>query len=438
MGARQLTQMERDQIYLQKQAGHTLAEIARNLQVSMACVRKWWRRGRDLGMVGLVERKRGRKAQGCLSQFADEVRQASLQLKQTHKRWGAQRVLIELGKEAQLSGLALPSRSRLYVYFRQQCPDCLKLWTQHKQLPAPPVAGAVHEVWQVDHQEGHALADGTIATVCSIRDPYGAAMIASQAFSVKTPQRWRKLTWEEVRQVLRAGFAEWQTLPDSVLTDNEMGLGGNPTDPFPSWLSLYLAGLGIQHRFIRPHRPTDQPQIERHHRVLDGLTDDEHSRQDLPSFQVALDRERAIYNQEYPARASDCQGLPPLQAHPSLLHPRRPYHPEQETGLFDLQRVYDYLARLTFTRKVNRNGQVTLKGQHYSVGLKHQGKTIQVRLDALTQEWRFLERDGQGQERELRRQALVGIDFRSLTGLEPSAPQVSLPPIQLTLPLGVA
>ena len=144
-------------------------------------------------------------------------------------------------------------------------------------------------------------------------------MIASQAFSVKTEQRWRKLTWEEVRQVLRAGFAEWQTLPDSVLTDNEMGLGGNPNDPFPSWLSLYLAGLGIKHNFIRSHRPTDQPQVERNHRTLDGLTEDESSRQDLASFQHSLDQERHVYNYEFPSRASDCGGLPPLQAHPELL-----------------------------------------------------------------------------------------------------------------------
>lgn len=127
----------------------------------------------------------------------------------------------------------------------------------------------MHEVWQVDHQEGHRLADGSVATICNIRDPYGAAMIASQAFSVKTKLRWRKLTWEEVRQVLRSGFTEWQTLPDSVLTDNEMGLGGNLNDPFPSWLSLYLAGLGIKHNFIRSHQPTDQPQVERNHRTLE-------------------------------------------------------------------------------------------------------------------------------------------------------------------------
>jgi hypothetical protein len=435
MSQRKVTFSEREQIYLKKLAGQTLAQIAQALDLSEACVRKWWRRGRDEGLRGLVERKRGRPTQGILAQFSIQVRLASVKLKRAHKRWGANRVLLEMSQDPTLVGLAFPSRSRLYAYFRQECPDCLNIWTKHKEVPAPAQATAVHEVWQVDHQEGHRLADGSIATVCNIRDPFGAAMIASQAFSVKTEQRWRKLTWEEVRQVLRAGFTEWQTLPDSVLTDSEMGMGGNPTDPFPSWLSLYLAGLGIKHTFIRAHRPTDQPQIERNHRTLDGLTEDESSRQDLVHFQHALDRERKLYNYEFPARASDCGGFSPVHAHPELLHPRRPYQPELEAILFDMQRVYHYLAGFTFERKVNRNGQVTLKGHHYSVGLAHKEKIIQVRLDAHTQEWMFLERDEQGQEDELSRRPLFGIDFFSLTGLEKPVSPADLPPIQLTLPL---
>ena len=434
MSQRKVSQTEREQIYLKKQAGQTLPEIAQSLDLSEACVRKWWRRGRDEGLLGLVERPRGRPSQGVLSTFSAEVQQCSLQLKREHKRWGANRVLLEMVNDPALANRALPSRSRLYAYFRQHCPECLSVWTEHIKLPVPVMATAVHEVWQVDHQEGHHLRDESVATVCSIRDPYGAAMIASQAFSVKTKLHWRKLTWEEVRQVLRAGFAEWQTLPDSVLTDNEMGLGGNPNDPFPSWLSLYLAGLGIKHNFIRSHQPTDQPQVERNHRTLDGFTEDDHSRQDLVSFQHALDHERHLYNHQFPARASDCHGLPPLQAHPALRQPRRPYRPEWEALLFDLQRVYNFLATFTFVRKVNRNGQVTLKGHHYTVGLAHKEKNIQVRLDAQTREWRFLQPDAEGQEKELSRRPLVEMDFKTLTGLEPAKSVLALP-IQLTLPL---
>jgi hypothetical protein len=435
MSQRTVSLSEREQIYLKKMAGQTLSQITQALGLSEACVRKWWRRGRDEGLLGLVERKRGRPAQGILSQFSTQVCQVSVKLKREHRRWGANRVLLEMRKDPTHVGLSLPSRSRLYAYFRQECPDCLNVWTKHIQVPVPALATAVHEVWQVDHQEGHRLADGSIATICNIRDPYGAAMIASLAFSVATQLHWRKLTWEEVRQVLRAGFTEWQTLPDSVLTDNEMGLGGNPNDPFPSWLSLYLAGLGIKHNFIRSHQPTDQPQVERNHRTLDGFTDDAGSRQDLSHLQQALDQERSVYNQQFPCRASDCDGLPPLQAHPALRSPRRPYQPEWEAVLFDLQRVYDFLATFTFERKVNRNGQVTLKGHPYTVGLAHKEKTIQVRLDAGTQEWMFLERDEQGQERELGRRQLFGMNFKTLTGLEKPEDLSTLPPIQLTLPL---
>ena len=437
MSQRKLSQAEREQIYLQKQAGQTLPRIAQTLGLSYACVRKWWRRGRDEGLLGLAERKRGRPIRGILSRFSAEVQQASLKLKREHKRWGATRVLIEMGNDPALATQQLPSRSRLYPYFRQHCPDCLNVWTKQIKVPVPPLSTAVHEIWQVDHQEGHRLGDGSMATVCNIRDPYGAVMIASQAFSVKTKLHWRKLTWEEVRQVLRTGFGEWQTLPDSILTDNEMGLGGNPNDPFPSWLSLYLAGLGIKHNFIRSHQPTDQPQVERNHRTLDGLTDDEHSRQDLTCFQHALDQERYLYNHQFPSRASDCNGLPPLQAHPALLLPRRPYQPEWEALLFDLQRVYDFLATFTFERKVNCNGQVTLKGHPYTVGLAHREKTIQVRLDANTHEWIFFERDEQGQDQELSCRALFGFDFKTLTGLDQPVDLSSLPPVQLTLPLAV-
>ena len=90
-------------------------------------------------------RKRGRPAQGILSQFAPAIRDTSLELKRAHKRWGATRILLELSTTAGLAEHPLPSRSRLYQYFRQQCPDCLNLWTKHKEVPPPNRATAVHE-----------------------------------------------------------------------------------------------------------------------------------------------------------------------------------------------------------------------------------------------------------------------------------------------------
>lgn len=341
---------------------------------------------------------------------------------------------MERASLAELAELKRPSRSRLQAYFRQTCPESVSVWTKHKRVPKPAKATAVHEIWQVDQQEGHRLENGEIATVCNIREPYGAAMIASQVFPIKTTQRWRKLTWEEVRQVLRAGFSEWKTRPDSVMTDNEMSLGGNPHDPFPSWLSRWLAGLGIKHVFIRSHCPKDQAHIERQHRTLNGFTFSQEDRQTVEHFQKAFDRERHVYNPAFPSRASTCEQPAPLTAFPALLQPRRPYSKELEPILFSLQRVFDYLATFTFERQVNSNGQATLTGVHFTVGLAYAGKIVSVSCDAQQQQWVFALQNPEGELNEIKRQAPVEMSYTHLTGSEETTPAITQP-IQLTLPL---
>jgi len=438
MGRREpLTKEERERIYRAKLEGKTLEEAAAEVGCSLSCARKWWRRGRDEGLKGLRDRPRGPSRRGALSRFDPRVAETALSLKRRHPRWGPDRVLVELRADPNLQGLRLPSRSRLAVFFHEQCPECVaKRKPRPPKPPPPPRATGVHEIWQLDIQEGIRLADGTIASICNIRDPVGAAIIASRAFPVQTEKHWRKLRWTEVQQVLREGFAEWQTLPDGVMTDNELTLVGNPTDPFPSRLTLWLVGLGVRHIPIRPHRPTDQAQVERTHRTLSNFALDEESQAHLPALQQALDRERLLHNTRFPSRASDCNGRPPLEAHPELLHPRRPYRPEWELALFDIQRVYDHLARFTFQRKVNAVGQVSLGRQLYSVGRAWAGRFLSVRFDPRRREWVFyIEKDGE--EQEIARRPPKGLDVESLTGLNPDDFSLHTP-VQLTLPCFVA
>jgi transposase-like protein len=420
-------------VYHEKLAGYTLAEIAVHLNRSMGVVRKWWRRARAQGEAGLETRRPGVPAQGPLARFDERVGAAALQLKRTHRRWGAHRVLIELRQQPALQGLRLPSPSRLAAFFQARCPECVAHYHARPQpLQRLAVGRGVHDVWQVDSQEHHLLADGEIATVCTVRDPYAGAILASRAFATKTSCHWRKLDWTEVRAVLRSAFSEWQTLPDRVRTDNELCLAGAPTDPFPSKLTLWLCGLAVTHEFIRPHCPTDQAQVERGHRTLDGLTLDADSRTTIATFQQALDRERRIYNQVFPVRAADCAGRPPLLAHPELGHPRRPYQPEWELALFELQRVYDRLAALTLERHVSTTGAVSLGRRLYSIGRRHAGKTVQVLCDPLTREWVFVE-SVPDSTHEIARRPVQGVDVTTLTGLDDRL--VTLPhPIQLALP----
>ncbi len=419
---------EKERIYQGRLAGQTQAVLARELGCSIDCVKKWWRIGCREGLNGLRAARRSRGGSGPLSQFEPQVTTTALILKRQHPGWGPNRVRIELANDPELKELRLPRRSRLADFFKE-----------HRPEPAsqPHRATAVHEQWQLDSQEGIRLQDGTIATICNIRDPVGAAMIASQAVAVQTKRHWRKLAWTEIRGVLRRGFSEWQTLPDSVQTDNELALAGGPNDPFPGKLTLWLIGLGIRHHFIRPGCPTDQPQIERNHRTLDGLVLDETALGNLTLLQQALDRERTVYHHHFPCQASDCAGRPPFIAHPELGQPRRPYHPDLELALFDLQRVWDYLATFTFKRTVSASAQVSLGRQIYCLGQKlvraRDLKTVLVRFDPQQQEWVFFYE----QDEELLRRAPKGLDVATLTGLDP-APVLPPLPIQLTLPFLVA
>jgi transposase-like protein len=429
-----LTTAEKERIYQAKVQGRSLAAIATELHCSPATVRKWWRVARDHGRTRLQQARRGRGATGILSRFAPQVTRRALKLKRDHRRWGPNRVLVEMRRDPFLCGLALPSRSTLAALFKAECPELLAARRPRLPPQSPPARpSAVHECWQLDMQESIPLQDDRLAAICTIRDPVGAAILVSQAFDVTSGQRGRKLTWQEVRLVIRTACTRWTTLPDALQTDNEVCLAGQPTDPLPSQLTLWLIGLGIRHQFIRAGTPTDQAQIERTHRTLDNFGGFLDERVDLATLQQRLDLEREQHNAWFPSRASDCRGRPPLLAHPELLLPRRPYQPLWERDLFDEQRVYEYLATIELERKVSSTGQIQLGGRSRSVGRAHVGQIVKLRCDQVAHEWVVTSAQGV----ELARLAVEGISVTELTGLTDEPPTVAAA-IQLTLPCFVA
>jgi transposase-like protein len=431
-----LSVTERQLIYQAKLRGSTLTQIAAEVGCSSETARKWWRRARDHGRSALASSNPGRAATGILSHFPPSLIAQALTLKRAHPRWGAARVLSELQQDPALHSGALPSRSRLALLFKTECPECVGLRrpkTKPRSVSPPSRPTAAHECWQLDMQEAIRLADGSIATVCTLPDVVGAAILASQAFDVTTDGRYRKLQWQELRQVIRSAAARWETLPDALQTDNEVCLAGLPTDPLPSQLTLWLCGLGVPHAFSRPGRPTDQAQIERTHRTLDNLTGMLDGLADLSSLQARLDAERELYNRLFPSRASDCNRRPPLRAHPQLCQPRRRYRLEWERQLFNEHLVYQELASLRLERHVTQVGQIQLYGHSVGVGRAYAGQTLNVCCDVSKRQWVISSEDGQ----VLAERPIQGCDVTSLTGI-PDDSLLELPPIQLRLPCFVA
>jgi len=88
-----------------------------------------------------------------------------------------------------------------------------------------------------------------------------------------------------------------------------------------------------------------------------------------------------MHNYVPPSDAGDCQGHPPMEVHPEVLHPLRPYRSAVELALFDLARVDRFLAQFTWSYKVSKVGQVDIAQHTYSVGKAYAGQRVNVCFD---------------------------------------------------------
>jgi len=383
-----LTLAEKQIIREKKNGGVSLRQISIELRCSFQTVRKWWRILRDQRPV----RQRGRPKRGALSTYPLRISEKAVEVKKAHPHWGPEMVKLELKKAFGLSDQDLPSAARLSVLFKQRCPEAVQL-REPRMLPPPePKVGFVHQRWQMDAKEGIPIGAERV-NVQEIREVYSGLMIASQAFVTTTPTRWRRLNRAEHQQVLRQAFSLWG-LPSELQTDND-GEFVNPHDrSFPSPFTLWLVGLGVTHVLSRPHRPTDQPQVERNHRTQGDFVWKDQTFEQVAQFQQALDDHCQLYNHQFPSQSAHCHGVPPLVAFPTARTTGRPYHPDLEWEMFDLDRVDAFLAGFIWTRNVAKNGMVYLGDQYYYVGYKKKSQPIAIRFVPASRSFHFQAADG--------------------------------------------
>lgn len=371
-----LTQAERTFIGQRKAAGASLAQLAVDLDCERVTVRKWWRRQR----AGQPAAPRGRPRQGILSTYPAELVQEAVELKQTHPHWGPANVKLQLKRDTRFGSMRLPSDARLVALFGARCPDAVQRRVKQAYPNQPvPKALAPHQRWQLDGKERVVLGQGRMVTILTVRDPVGGLMIASQAIDTTTPSGWRKVSLAEVQACLRQAFGEWGR-PLELQTDHEPTYTGPAKTDCPSPFTLWLVGLGMTHVPSRDRRPTDQGAVERSHRTLAEMGWLDQRCADAPQLQVVLDECRRRYNYELPVRAADCQGRPPLVAHPHADHSGRPYHPAYEWDLFDLDRVDAYLAQFVWTRQVTAAGNVGFADEIYYLGRRYAHQTVSLRF----------------------------------------------------------
>ena len=383
-----ITQAEKQLMSQKKAAGESLMQISVEMQCSYEAVRKWWRYERDQDKP----RARGRPKRGPVSTYPAPEREKAVELKKAHPHWGPETVKLELKKTLHLKTEELPSAARLSVLFKQRCADAVQP-RQRRSLPPPdPKVVNAHQRWQMDAKEGIPVGAERV-NVQEIRDIFSGLMITSQAFVTTTATRWRRLSRAEHQQALRLAFTKWG-LPLEVQTDND-GEFVNPNDlTFPSPFTLWLVGLGVTHVLSRPHRPTDQPQVERNHRSMGDFVWKDQTFETVKQLQQALDQQCDRYNQEYPSQTAHCHGAPPLSVFPTARTTGRTYHPDVEWDMFDLKRVDAFLAQFIWSRKVAKNGVAYVADHYYDVGSAWKGRSVVVRYLADSRSYRFEDAKG--------------------------------------------
>jgi hypothetical protein len=294
----------------------------------------------------------------------------------------------------------------------------------------------VHQRWQIDFKEKIQLADGTVH-LYSAYDPVGAACIGARLFRTADQGQRPRIRLEDVQAFLRTCFARWATLPQEIQTDGETVLTGKPCqESFPSRFTLWLKGLGIEHLVSRPAKPTDNAEVERCHRTLNDYALVGNQTATVDEVQRILDKAIDELAFELPSQAKDCHGRPPAVAHPTLLQPSRTFRAEQELACFDLQRVDDYLATLTWPRQIGTDGRVRLGTERYYISEAYAGRHILVRF--APKDRHFVFQDSKNPKEELRRLPAKGLQVEDLTGIAgwPFGPGIQQLPLQLCFAKG--
>jgi hypothetical protein len=283
---------------------------------------------------------------------------------------------------------------------------------------------------------GIPLADGRLVNLFTACDPFAEACIGACVFPAgQVGQEPKRVTQGQVRHFLRTCFAYWKTLPEELQTDGESTLVATrgPND-FPTTFTLWLEGLGIHHLVTRPHRPTDNAEVERMHRTVHdfALNGCQLTNIDLINAMLMESVHTLVY--ELPSHAKHCAGLPPIQAHPELDVPASPFQPQIELARFDLERIDSFLASLAWERRVGKTGQVDIGAHVYSVGRPHARKLVTIRYHLQTREFVFYgQLEGTGKDgEELKRHVIQGCDISSLVGF--TIPELAPGPQQLVLP----
>ena len=374
---------ERVQLIEFHQQGFSYQQIAAETGLNYYTVRKWIRRFKREGWSGIDPHMTKRHRQGPLSQFEPMVKYVALKLKRNNPGWGLDLLLLQMSRHPRLQGMQLPSRTALYNYLQ---PYLHRLRVNRRPRTTRPKSDVwttqgVHQRWQIDFKGEIEVASAGLVFPLNVCDEHSSAPLASVIYAAQGHHPKKGMTARDIQQALRHIFTRWGR-PQQLRMDRDPIWVGSSRLEWPGVLLLWLVGLDIIPIINRPGRPTDNAQVERLNRTwLEhvGLSHTSASPADIQQATNQAWEDRLFH---LPSHNKHCDGLPPALVFPDLFVNQRTYDPDEECALFDLQRVYDYLATWHWQRKVDITGSISLHNTNRFVNKAYYGQIVNVRFDA--------------------------------------------------------
>lgn len=361
-----------------------------------------------------------------MSSFPQTLQDEIKRMRVNQEGWGPTTILTELQLDQKWATRKLPSRSVIGAFLKQA--GLSRNYEPHSALPLAGCKKAknCHSLWQIDGQ-GNSQVDGIGAiAMLNVKDVHSSLYAAVFPARMKSMQGHPNTS--DYQTALRLGFLH-HGLPCRVQSDHASVFYENTSkSPFPTLFCLWMISLGIQPCFSRIHRPTDQGAVERAHQtVFNQVLGRKEGFKNWEHLFEGCQKRRQRLNVFIPSTATD--NLPPLKKYPQAQHSGRFYHPQRETQMISLNRVWAFLAKGKWYRKVAGNRTICLGGQVYYIPCVKPKEQLIITFCNRKKQLLFLN----DKELVIHQVTIKGITTESLMGnLEQFA---RFPALQLELPL---
>lgn len=364
------SQEDRQKIKELVASGLKSKDISQIVGWSVKTVEKWRSRLQKSLDVSLI----GRPKLGAMSHFPDALRDRIKDLREEYHALGGKMLYWKLHSES--GGIKLPSPATIDRYLKHK--GLVRTNEKHEPLPhiSKIVAKEPHDLWQIDGQGNEQVGGVGIVCMLNLKDVISSLHVSIYPKWMKSKQSHP--TTQHYQTAVRLG-AIHHGLPRQIQSDHASVFYDNHSkSPFPTLFFLWLIALGVDPVFSRIHRPEDQGKVEKSHQTMWAQVDRRTPYQNWEHFFEHCQKRRVWLNEIFPSTA--CGDKPPLKAFPQARHSGRPYSLALERTLLSLDRVYDYLEKGCWWRRVSKDLTISLGKQVYYLKEARPNTQVQIRF----------------------------------------------------------